>query len=98
MSRPGKLLAVAAASYLVLIVGAVATPRSCFAPTWFDVFSSIFLVLGLLSTFAAVFEYGRGQGWHVVGSVIGAAVSTGLVGVLAVYATFALTIAPGCFS
>ena len=98
MSRPASLLAVAVASLLVVVIAAVATPRSCFTPTWFNVITWVFLPLGLLSTFAAVLAYGRAQGWHVLGSVIGAAMWTALVGVLVVYVTFALTIDSGCFS
>ena len=43
MSRPGRLLALAVASYLVVVVAAAVTPRSCFSPGWFSVLSWLFL-------------------------------------------------------
>ena len=98
ITRPGTLLAIAVASYLIVVAAAFATPNVCFTPTWFNVVSWIFLPLGIVSTFAAVFIYGHRQEWNVVGSIIGAAISTVLVGVPAVYGTFAITIDSGCFS
>lgn len=98
MSRPGALLALAVASYLVVVVAAVEAPRACFTPGWFDVVSWVFLPLGLLSTFAAVFVYGRNQGWHVLGLVVGSLVSTALLGGMVLFVMLDLTIDPGCFS
>jgi hypothetical protein len=98
VTRPRSLLALAVGSYLVVVVAAVESPRGCFTPGWFNVVTWIFLPLALLSTFAAVFAYGRRQGWHVLGSIVGSLVSAALLGGITVYVTFAITIDPGCFS
>ena len=82
----------------MVVAAAFEAPSGCFEPAWFNVVLAIFLPLGLLSTFAAVFVWGRGQEFHLLASVICAAVATALVAVLAIYVTFALTIDPGCFS
>jgi len=94
----GRLLALAVASYLVVVVAAAVTPRSCFSPGWFNVLVWIFLPLGLLSTLVGVFVFGLEQGWSLIGTIVGGLLSTALVGVIIVIVLLELTLDSACFS
>jgi predicted permease len=92
------MLAVALASFLIVVVASAESPRGCFSPGWLNIVTWIFLPLGLLATFAAACEYGLRQGWSLLGTFIAAVASTALLGVIVVYVILELTLDPGCFS
>jgi len=100
--RPVPLLAVAAASLLILIVSALEVRNPTCAgvrpyPTWFTVVSWTLAPLSVLAVFGGVLTFGTRLRWHPVGAFVVAVAVTALWAAVGLYITFGILAGP-CLS